>query len=623
MKQLMMYRPMDGKLQETALPENCSFVCYGGTEEERLQWVDCCRNGLLDENAGEAAFTELITNVPAICEKEDVFFLLVGGSCAGTVTAYADGRQVGHVHMVSIREEYRGKGLCRLLMQKALGHLKEKKVLHAELTTDEWRENAIRTYLRAGFCPVEYDIGMQDRWENVLEAIGVESAQMLYEDGTVFREILRKSKAPKVRFGVLGAGRGKSMMDYCLKSGNSVLVAVCDMNPKRLEEARKLCGEDVIYDSSFEEFLRHDMDCVVLANYATEHAPYAIACMKAGKHVLSEVLPVQTLKEAVELIETVEATGMIYSYAENYCYMPAVKKMRSYYRGGALGSFEYGEGEYMHNCEPEWHRLTSGDPDHWRNTMSAFYYCTHSVGPILHVTGLRPVKVTGFEAPFNARMARMGAKAGPFGIEMVTLENGAIVKSLHGVGPSRSSIWFSVYGSKGRMESAREDAMHGYITTLYTNCDGREGMNKWCPGENDLSDGISKQAESFGHGSSDYYTMYHMAQKIRGNRNAEIIDVYEAIDMFLPGIFAYRSVRNGGIPMDIPDFRDPAVREAYRNDTECTDPALAGDMLIPSYSKGNPEIPQMTYDYVASIPEEVENNLFYWREHPSADRKID
>jgi hypothetical protein len=78
--------------------------------------------------------------------------------------------------------------------------------------------------------------------------------------------------------------------------------------------------------------------------------------------------------------------------------------------------------------------------------------------------------------------------------------------------------------------------------------------------------------------------------------------------MFLPGIFAYRSVLAGGIPMDIPDFRDPAVREQYRNDTQCTDPKLAGDQLIPSYSKGNPQIDQSVYDYLAAMPMNVENN---------------
>ena len=112
--------------------------------------------------------------------------------------------------------------------------------------------------------------------------------------------------------------------------------------------------------------------------------------MEAGKHVLSEVLPVQTMSQAVSLIECVEKTGMKYCYAENYCYMNAPREMKRMYLAGELGEFEYGEGEYLHNCEPIWPEITRGERDHWRNAMSAFYYCTHSVGPLLHITGMEP-----------------------------------------------------------------------------------------------------------------------------------------------------------------------------------------------------------------------------------------
>lgn len=396
----------------------------------------------------------------------------------------------------------------------------------------------------------------------------------------------------KIKIGVLGAGRGKSMMQYCQAADNAVLVAVCDYSEFHLDRIKEKLNDDTItYYSSFDEFIEHDMDAVVLANFANEHAPYAIRCLNKGLHVISEVLPCQTLKEAVELVEAVEKTGKIYAYAENYCYMPATYEMRKLYREGKIGEFEYGEGEYMHNCEPDWDYLTFGDPNHWRNTMSAFYYCTHSIGPLIHITGLRPVSVTGFEMPFNARMARMGAKAGNAGVEMITLENGAVIKSLHGVGCSRNSIWYTVYGSDGRLESAREDTKKGDVTTLYVN--NPENFSVKCYQPQSAFDDIAKD---FGHGNSDFYSMYHAVEKMKGNEQADIVDIYEALDMFLPGIFAYRSVLNGGIPMEVPNFRDPAVREKFRNDTECTDPNVAGDMLIPSYSKGNPEIPDEIYE---------------------------
>ena len=90
--------------------------------------------------------------------------------------------------------------------------------------------------------------------------------------------------------------------------------------------------------------------------------------------------------------------------------------------------------------------------------------------------------------------------------------------------------------------------------------------------------------------------MYHFVEKIKGNPDADIIDVYEAMDMFLPGMFAYRSILAGGIPMDIPNLRDKAEREKWRNDTACSDKKAAGDMYFPPFSKGEPDIPAEVYE---------------------------
>ena len=403
----------------------------------------------------------------------------------------------------------------------------------------------------------------------------------------------------KVKIGVIGGGRGKSMIRYGREASNAELVAICDFRDDVLERMKKECGEDGIsYYSDYDEFLKHDMDAVVLANYANQHAPFAIKAMKAGKHVFSEVLPVQTLKEAVELIETVEETGKIYAYGENYCFMSAPYEMRKLYRQGLIGEFEYGEGEYVHNCEPIWPEITYGEPDHWRNNMYATFYCTHSIGPMIHITGLRPVRVTGFEGPKTERKLRVGSKSGSFGMELIQLENGGIFKSIHG-DLYVDSIWYSIYGSKGNMESARESAQNGAFDRIYIHADEYSGGYDTTKKDTYLpTREQDEQAKSFGHGTSDFYTMYNFVRKIQGDPDADIIDVYEALDMFLPGLFAYRSILNGGIPMEIPNLRDKAVRDLYRNDTACTDPSVAGDQLIPVFSKGNPEIPDAIYQEV-------------------------
>ena len=409
----------------------------------------------------------------------------------------------------------------------------------------------------------------------------------------------------KVRIGVLGAYRGTSMINYCKRADHAEVVAICDKSPEALDAQRAAAeGLDIAFYERFDDFIEHDMDAVVLANYANEHAPFAIRCLRKGLHVFSEVLPVQNMKEAVELVEAVEESGLVYAYGENYCYMPAPYEMMKLYRQGVIGEFEYGEGEYIHNCESIWHSITYGEEDHWRNNMYATFYCTHSLGPIIHMTGLRPVSVVGFEGGMNQRNLRAGCKGGQFGIEMVTLENGGIVKSIHG-GLYKNSIWYSVYGSKGRLECGREDAMDGHIGKLYINKDEYDGgyetgsLNAVFP-----QHAPEGEVEGFGHGGSDFFSMYYFIKKILGDEDADTIDVYEALDMFLPGLFAYRSIMAGGIPLELPNLRDKAERDKWRNDTTCTDPKAAGDMLLPTFSKGTPEIPQEVYDRMAQLWDE-------------------
>lgn len=407
----------------------------------------------------------------------------------------------------------------------------------------------------------------------------------------------------KIKIGVLGAYRGMSMIGFCSQYEHAELVAVCDKYQPALDKCKQSLsssGCNPTFYKDFDEFLKHDMDAVVLANYATEHAPFAIRVLKAGKHVISEVMPVQTLKEAVELVEAVEESGKIYAYAENYCYMPAPTEMRRLYREGKLGEFQYGEGEYVHDCNGIWPEITYGDPDHWRNNAYATFYCTHSLGPIIHVTGLRPVSVVGFELPIPERMTDLGCKGGlgSGGIEMVTLENGGVIKSFHACGLIRepSSVWYSIYAKKGSIESNRWGKTVERVNLYY---EGEPDETSYSPKPVNVSE-LSKNMT--GHGGGDFYTMYYFMQKILGKEEGEnSIGVYEALDMFLPGLMAYKSIMNGNAPMEIPNFRNKADREKWRNDTTCTDKKIAGDMYVPPHSKFNQPVAKEVYDKVKQM----------------------
>ena len=135
-----------------------------------------------------------------------------------------------------------------------------------------------------------------------------------------------------------------------------------------------------------------------------------------------------------------EETGLIYAYGENYCFMNGPYEMRRLYKEGKIGEFEYGEGEYIHNTKKTRYELTYGEKDHWRNNGYSTFYCTHALGPIVHITGLKPIKVTGFEGYVCKRGQETGSKTATPGILMVTFENGGIYKAIQG-GLYKNSIW--------------------------------------------------------------------------------------------------------------------------------------------------------------------------------------
>ena len=404
----------------------------------------------------------------------------------------------------------------------------------------------------------------------------------------------------KLKIGVFGGARGHTMMKVLFAHPHAELVAVCDKYQPlldRVSEEAKEKNLQIETFNNFDDFLACDMDAVVLANYANEHVPYAIRCLKAGKHVLSEVLPCETMAQAVELIETVEKTGLVYAYAENYCYMQHTFEMWRRYEAGEIGEVEYCEGEYIHDCSRIWPEITYGEREHWRNRMYATFYCTHSIGPMLTVTGRRPVQVVGFEAPPRESLAGLGSFRGA-GIELITLDNGAIARSVHGdLKREPCSINYQFYGTKGMMESGR--LKENQPMNLYKESD------KLCIGEWEkyTPEPIAEKelAEKFGsHNGSDFYPTHFFIEKILGDPTAAkySVDVYTAVDMGICGILAYRSALNGNQPIKVPNLRNPAERDAWRSDNACTNPAVAGNQLLPCYPGGDKTYPDAVYENV-------------------------
>ena len=390
-----------------------------------------------------------------------------------------------------------------------------------------------------------------------------------------------------LKIGVMGARRGETMMRVLQKHPYAKLTAICDNFEPALRRAEKFCAEfgvqiDIFTD--FDTFIQSDIDAVVLANFANEHAPFAIRALHAGKHVMSEVLPCQTMAEAVALIEAVEETGLVYTYAENYCYRSDAFEMWRRYKNGDIGEVHFAQCDYIHDCSADWLSLTYGDTTHWRNCMSPTFYCTHSLGPILAITDRRPVQVVGFETPPMQAFTDQGFSTGHTnGVEMVTLDNGAVVESVHGGLKRPKNNYYRVFGARGYLGNTENDDVLCYTEDGTLETAGDRGQKETYTPKAFVSAELRRASGMETHGGSDFYATHFFIEKILGHPDGEwAIDVYKAVDMGICGLLAHRSILQGNVPVRVPDLRDPAQRDAYRTDNACTDPKVAGDQLLPT-----------------------------------------
>ncbi len=374
----------------------------------------------------------------------------------------------------------------------------------------------------------------------------------------------------KIKIGIFGAGRGIDIANNLMLL-DCEIVALCDFNEERLNNGLKELPEGVAVFSDFDSFIEQEMDAVVLANYFHEHTPYAIKCFEKGIHVFSECISNGTMAEGVELVRAYEKSNSIYMLAENYPQMLFNREMKKVCDGGTLGKIVYAEGEYNHPVPREsadFNKTCIYFAEHWRNFLPRSYYITHSLAPLMWSTGATPKRVSAtpvFEPLDEIASARqVGDRAA-----IVTLLNDD--KSVFRVtGCAAFGAHHNAYricGTEGSIENLR--GMGDKVMLRYNEWsvpDGMEEVNLYEPKWNDKDEDDITQS---GHGGGDYIVARMFLDCIREKKQPEHpYDIYSAVTMSSVAILAHRSILNGGIPYDIPDFKLEECRKMYENDRQ-------------------------------------------------------
>lgn len=141
----------------------------------------------------------------------------------------------------------------------------------------------------------------------------------------------------RVRIGLVGAGRIADLecLGY-LDHPHAEIVAVCDTDKaaaeRRAQEWRARSYTD------FDQFLEdNEIDAVDILTPHHLHAPQAIACLDAGKHVSLQKPPALSMEEMDEILGAVKWSGKTFRVFENFMYYPPNVKAKELIDEGAIG----------------------------------------------------------------------------------------------------------------------------------------------------------------------------------------------------------------------------------------------------------------------------------------------
>ncbi len=205
------------------------------------------------------------------------------------------------------------------------------------------------------------------------------------------------AKIQPVRYGIIGVGNmGTSHINMNLqgKHREMRITAVADIDPARLDAAKKLLYGVKTFDSAEALIDSGECDCVIIATPHYDHSPIAQYAFSKNVHVLTEKPAGVYTKQVREMNEAAAKSGLSFGIMYNQRTNCLYRKMREIVKGG-----EYGEIRRVNWIISDWYRTQAYyNSGGWRATWSGegggvlLNQCPHNLDLWQWICGL-PVKV--------------------------------------------------------------------------------------------------------------------------------------------------------------------------------------------------------------------------------------
>ena len=164
----------------------------------------------------------------------------------------------------------------------------------------------------------------------------------------------KTSPSNRINIGAIGTGRISRVHDLpgLLKYDNARVIAVCDLDRKRVEDAKILVNgyyskktgssyDGVTGYSDYRELLKSsDVDAVVISTPDHWHAIIAIHAVEAGKDVYLQKPASLTISEGRALSDTVHHSGRIFQIGSQQRSTPQFRYAAELVRNGRIGQLK-------------------------------------------------------------------------------------------------------------------------------------------------------------------------------------------------------------------------------------------------------------------------------------------
>ena len=407
--------------------------------------------------------------------------------------------------------------------------------------------------------------------------------------------LLSNSEKKTVKIGFIGTGlRGQWMLWLAAKYPDVEIPAICDIDESMINSGLKILKDGGktkprVYSKHDEDYLNmlenEDLDGVYIATPWEWHHPMAIAAMKSGKHVGTEVPAALTVNECWDLVNTSEQTGKLCMIMENVCYRRDIMAILNMVRQNLFGELLHCQGGYQHDLRhvkfndginPYGGGVEFGKKGYseakWRTQHSidrnGDLYPTHGLGPVspmlninrgnrlLHLTstatqskGLHNYIVN--KGGVNHPNAEVEFKCGDIISTVIKCEQGQTIMLSHDTNnPRPYSLNFRVQGTSGIWQ---KDSRSIYIEGL------SKEEHRWDQEEEYLAKydhpiwkRFEKDASGSGHGGMDFFILRAFVETLKGAD--PVIDVYDSVSMSVISPLSEKSIRLGSSAVKIPDF---------------------------------------------------------------------